>query len=221
MIKKIIPAMLVIIGLFILSYPAISERYDNYLQQKLIEDWQETLVAIDDEAEPEPEPIDIPANTSNEAAEVLKNEAIKKEEQKRLREEYITKHIEGMLKIEKIKLNLPILKGATKQNLNISVSSMENTGIAGEIGNYCIAGHRNRTYGRNFNRLDEVEIGDIIEVDTGENTYKYAVTEKLYVKPEEVWVLQKNRKEKEITLITCHPMIKPTHRLIVKGMIIK
>ena len=223
MIKKIISALLILIGLLVLLYPAISELYDNHQQQKLIEEWQESLPAIDygDISPQEDEelvlvdiPIDTPSEADNEAYK-----ALEKEEAKKLREEYIKKHMEGMLKIEKINLYLPILKDATKQNMNISVASMENTGMPGEIGNYCIAGHRNRTYGRNFNRLDEVETGDTVEVDNGENIYKYIVTEKLYVKPDEVWVLKKNKKEKEITLITCHPMGNPTHRLIIKGKI--
>ncbi len=216
MIKKIIPTALIIIGLLVLAYPTISEHYDNYMQKKLMEDWQENLVTIDNEVEEIDTPVDTQEDTSNETAELLE-----KEEQKRIKEEYVKKHTEGILKIEKIKLNLPILTGATKQNMNISVSSMENAGVAGKIGNYVIAGHRNRTYGRNFNRLDEVELGDIIEVDTAENQYEYTVSEKLYVKPEEVWVLKKNKKEKEITLITCHPMTEPTHRLIIKGKIIE
>ena len=103
--------------------------------------------------------------------------------------------------------------------MNISVASMDHTGKAGEFGNYVIAGHRNYTYGRNFNRLDEVEVGDTIEVDTGKEQYKYIVEEKLYVKPQETWVLNDNKKSREITLITCHPMVNATHRLIIKGKI--
>lgn len=153
--------------------------------------------------------------------EAINDEKKKKEEEKaaKQREEYIQKHMEGMLIIDKIEFRQPILKGATQNNLNISVASVENTGKAGEIGNYAVAGHRNRSYGRNFNRLEEVETGDTIVVDSGEAQFEYVVTEKLYVYPEEVWVLYSNKKDKEITLITCHPMKNPTHRLIIKGKI--
>lgn len=161
--------------------------------------------------------------------EKKKKEEADREEKKRKeaervaqeREEYIQKHMEGILKIEKIKFSQPILKGATQNNLNISVASVENTGRAGEIGNYAIAGHRNRSFGRNFNRLEEVEIEDKIVVDIGDSQFEYTVTEKLYVYPEEVWVLYSNKEDKEITLITCHPMKNPTHRLIIKGKILE
>ncbi len=58
---------------------------------------------------------------------------------------------------------------------------MENTGVLGETGNYAIAGHRNHTYGKNFNRLEELEQGDIIYASDNENQYKYTVVDKLYV----------------------------------------
>lgn len=161
-------------------------------------EWQESLAIIDN-GHKEPD-------TSEE-------DGNKKEK------EYIENNTDGVLKIDKINLEQPILRGATEKNMNISVASMDHTGKAGEFGNYVIAGHRNYTYGRNFNRLDEVEVGDTIEVDTGKEQYKYIVEEKLYVKPQETWVLNDNKKSREITLITCHPMVNATHRLIIKGKI--
>ena len=63
----------------------------------------------------------------------------------------------------------------------------------------------------------EVEEGDTITVETAEDIYDYVVTEKLLVEPEDVWVLKKTGNKREITLVTCHPIKNPTHRLIVKG----
>ncbi|WP_236292791.1 class D sortase [Paenibacillus allorhizoplanae] len=131
------------------------------------------------------------------------------------------KNMEGVLSIDKIDLKLPILSGATMDNMKIAVASIANTGKAGAIGNYAIAGHRNLTYGKNFNRLDEVVPGDLLEVDTGSNKFVYRVDEKLYVLPTDVWVLQSKDSNREITLITCDPMVDPTHRLIVKGKLVE
>ena len=129
--------------------------------------------------------------------------------------------MEGILLIDKINLKIPILTNATQANMKVSVASITNTGRPGAVGNYAIAGHRNLTYGKNFNRLDEVDIGDLITVDTGTKQYVYKVGEKLYVLPEEVWVLNGNGKDREITLITCHPMENPTHRIAIKGKLIE
>lgn len=189
--KKIISTVLILIGLVLLSYPKIGDIYTSYQQEKLIRQWQKSMDMID----------------------TISFE----EEQKQDPEEDTKKNQEGILTIEKIDLKLPILKGATRENMLISVTSLENTGKPGEVGNYVLSAHRNHTYGKNFNRLDELEEGDQIVVDTGKNTYGYTVVKKIYVNPDELWVLNSKENIKEITLITCHPMIKPTQRLIIKG----
>lgn len=199
-----------------MAYPKLSERYYDYRQQDFAKEWQQSLSVLDEGDES--------SQDSNALVPIDEQEEQEKQEEQKRKEEqraaYIKTKMEGMLKIKKINLNLPILKGITEKNLEISVASMEHTGKMGEIGNYAIAGHRSRTFGKSFNRLDELEIGDIIEAEDGKNLYQYTVTEKLYVLPEDTWVLESNNKEKEITLITCHPMINPTHRLIIKGTMI-
>ena len=108
------------------------------------------------------------------------------------------KNMEGILFIDKINLKVPNSTNATQANMKVSVASITNTGRPGAVGNYAIAGHRNLTYGKNFNRLDEVDIGDLITVDTGTKQYVYKVGEKLYVLPEEVWVLNGNGKDRRL-----------------------
>ena len=44
------------------------------------------------------------------------------------------------------------------------------------MGNYCIAGHHMRAYGRHFNRLHEVTVGDEIEFRGPDATMIYQVT---------------------------------------------
>ncbi len=134
--------------------------------------------------------------------------------------EYDELLVDGILGIEGIDLELPVIKGVTNSNLRISVASFTNGGAPGGWGNYSIAGHRNRQYGRNFNRLNEVEEGDIVTMTTKTDRYEYTVVEKLFVDPDAVWVLDGEPDVKEITLITCHPMGNPTGRLIIKGRIL-
>jgi len=234
--RRIISFILIFLGIVIISYPQATEIYSIHKQQKLIEEWQASLSIIDqgiveegEDSEPYIEEQQ-PANQydiQNTASEERLKEAREKEErdkkarEKEEKEKYINKNLDGMLTIEAINLHLPILKGATESNMQISVASMEHTGRPGEIGNYAVAGHRSRTYGRNFNRLDEVAKGDLIEVSNGKNSYNYIVVEKIYVLPDETWVLNSDNDKREITLITCHPVIDATHRLIVKGEIIE
>ncbi|WP_234958891.1 class D sortase [Sporanaerobacter sp. PP17-6a] len=208
-------------------YPKLTEMYADYRQKQMIEEWQKSLSFVDRGEKPDGDGTKTGYDGEDDNSIVIdkfKRYKILKDKEKKeekAKEEYIKNHMEGILKIDKIDLELPILKGATKENLKISIASVEGTCGIGEIGNYSIAGHRSHAYGKNFNRLDEVEIGDIIKVDNGKREYNYTVFEKLYVSPKDVWVLYQNKKYKEITLITCHPMINPTQRLIVKGRVIQ
>lgn len=236
--RKMISILLICIGIIVLCYPKLTELYDDYQQQELVQEWQQSLLSIGNGNDGSQWDEEITrsveySNSNSYATEVM--EALPKPKQvnysepkpkqadlnepKPKKAELRVQNIEGMLTIDKINLNLPILHGATNKNLKTTAASIENTGKVGEIGNYALAGHRNLTYGRNFNRLGEIVVGDKIEVDDGEKQFEYTVTEILVVKPEEVWVLKGNGENKEITLITCEPMVNPTHRLIIKGKI--
>ncbi len=203
---------LVCIGLIIFLFPWLSETYHDNQQQLLLEEWQKTFETISIEEElPESESIE-----SIDAVQTVSEPIITAEEPIE-----ITKDMEGVLTIDTIELQMPVLKGATEEHLRTTIASIENTGSPGEVGNFAIAGHRNRTFGSHFNRLDELEAGDAIDFNTGEQIFHYEVTDKLYVEPHEVWVLEAEGTEKEITLVTCHPIETGTHRLIIKGKLIE
>lgn len=213
---KVVSIALIVIGIVVLCYPKLTEVYYDYQQQELVKEWEDSLNNIQsiDDLAPTPHETENSVNaTTHDGADKQIKETTKPDFSS-------YKNMEGVLVIDKIDLLLPILHGATNENMRTTVASIVNTGKVGEVGNYAIAGHRNRTYGRNFNRLDELKIGDTIDVDNGDAQFVYTVTEKLRVKPEEVWVLEGNNKDKEITLVTCDPMVNPTHRLIIKGKIV-
>lgn len=216
--KRVMAIILIIAGIALISYPKLKELYYDHRQAQLLMAWQESMEILErhdlDEAEGIPEGYDDDGDIAEDAASA----AARAEAQRAL---YIQQNTEGILEIKRIDLNLPILKGATERNLLISVSSLDGAACPGEAGNYCIAGHRCRTYGRHFNRLGELEEGDIIQVTTKEKRYIYEVFEKLIVKPEETWVLAPRAEEKLITLVSCDYSSKPTLRLVVRGRLIE
>jgi len=119
------------------------------------------------------------------------------------------------LEIAKINLKLPVLEGATKENMRHATAHMSETSAFGEIGNAAIAGHRMRKKGRIFNRLNEVTVGDEIVIKQHGEELHYKVFSTKRVTPENVSVLNRNDKDKLLTLITCDPVVNPTHRIIV------
>jgi sortase A len=125
----------------------------------------------------------------------------------------------GIITIPKIEVNVALSEGTYAEVLKYAVGHFTGTPMPGDKGNFCVAGHRSYTYNQYFNRLDELDIGDLIMVTTMAGEFKYEVYESKVVKPEEISVLD-NSEDSEITLVTCTPIRVATHRLIVKGKMV-
>ena len=123
----------------------------------------------------------------------------------------------GLIIIDKIKIKYPVVEGVREENLRIGIGHIPGTAGLGQPGNCVLAGHRNYTFGRFFNRLDELEEGDKIIISAKEGDYRYIVYEKLVVEPEDVSVLKGSRDERIITLITCTRIYIASHRLIIRA----
>lgn len=123
----------------------------------------------------------------------------------------------GTLQIPKIDLLLPIVEGAGRSQLKIAAGHLTGTEPIGTKGNAAIAAHRSYTYGRQFNRLNEVTIGDQMSIDTKGKKITYTVFDKRIVAPSDTSVLQSKGNQGMITLITCEPMKHTTKRLIVQA----
>ncbi|MBQ3890875.1 MAG: class D sortase [Lachnospiraceae bacterium] len=121
-----------------------------------------------------------------------------------------------ILRIPIIESESPVREGVSDGVLADSLGHEPGTAYIGETGNCVIAGHRNYSFGKFFNRLNEVEIGDNIYVDTKDATYKYEVYDIIVVEPDDLSVLD-NTDEEIITLYTCTPVVIGTHRLVVKA----
>lgn len=194
-------------------YPKANEWYNDWQQEKLLESAELSTV----ESTPPPDLKSRYAEVTQLLAEesVLDAQAQLQETEKLEPEIEVGGKVIALIEIDKIDLKLPVLEGATKANMKHAAAHMKETTPIGEIGNAAIAAHRARTTGRLFNRLNEVVIGDTITVKTNDQTYNYEVYDISVVLPSDVSVLDGNNKDKILTLITCDPLVDPTHRLIV------
>jgi len=134
---------------------------------------------------------------------------------------YVINHMDGILTIDRIRLNVPIINKYTIKNLNISICSIVAANHMGQAGNYVLAGHKSRIRGRHFNRLLELRLGDLIVAENKEAKYTYKVTEVFSVTPLDTWVMENDGDKKLITLITCDYTTNPIGRLIVRGELIE
>lgn len=126
----------------------------------------------------------------------------------------------GILIIPKIDLKVVIGEGADLETLKYAVGHFKGTALPGEIGNFCVAGHRSYVFGEYFNRLNELKAGDEVIIKTLKGEFKYKVYNTEVVLPSQVEVLNQS-KESTMTLITCTPIHVGTHRLIVKARLEK
>lgn len=129
--------------------------------------------------------------------------------------EEIQRRMTGVIMIEKIDLRMVIMDGVDDETLRVAAGRMPETGNFDEVGNVVLAGHRSYTFGKYFNRLDELESGDEIIVQTRTKKLKYIVYDKKVIEPDDFSILKGNGKDKILTLFTCTPVVIADHRLVI------
>ncbi|MFC7404649.1 class E sortase [Georgenia alba] len=101
------------------------------------------------------------------------------------------------------------------------------TAMPGDIGNFALAGHR-QTYGAAFHKVDQLENGDRMIVQTRDAWMVYEVSESYVVTPDQVEVVapvpgdpDAEPSERLITLTTCHPLWSTRERWIIHGELVE
>ena len=126
---------------------------------------------------------------------------------------------EGVLRIPRISLAVPVLQGTDDLTLNRAVGRIPGTArIGASVGNLGIAGHRDSF----FRGLKDVGPGDTIELETLWNTLTYEISDITITTPEDVSVLQRTD-EGKLTLVTCYPFYFVGHapkRYIVTAVLV-
>jgi sortase A len=102
--------------------------------------------------------------------------------------------------IPRISLDAVVVEGVTRKQLLKGPGHMTETATPGEAGNAVITGHRD-TF---FRHIYELEKGDDILIRRHGQIYRYQVTGKKIVMPEDVYVLHQTP-DAQLTLITCYP----------------
>ena len=197
--KKIL-VILILIGISLISVASYIDYKDNNIKNDLISNYENNS-SIDNSIEKENDNIENKISNKFEYKEETINS-------KRA-------NVIGILEIKSIGLKAPIVLG--EENLDYVVAKYRSSANFGQAGNVILAGHNNMK-GYIFKSLYKVKIGDIIEIKTDNNIYKYKLTERVIVNPSDSSLLTQDISKKEITLITCINRAK--ERLILKGKII-
>lgn len=121
----------------------------------------------------------------------------------------------GIIEIEKIKINYPILSNQNDELLKIAPCRFAGP-LPNKVGNLCIAGH-NYADKRFFGKLKELSINDKITIyDLSGNSLDYFIYERKEISPNDLSCMsQETNEEKIVTLITCNNM--SDKRLLIKA----
>ncbi|MBP1907630.1 sortase A [Paenibacillus turicensis] len=205
--KKKLSYLLIIAGFCIMLFPAVNEWLADQEQNHLLEIAEAGSTVSEN------------SMIGQDYAQVsqLLDEGVSSTDENKAQPIKLEEGVLGIISIDSINLKLPILEGATKKNMRHAAAHMSETTPLGQIGNAAIAAHRAHKEGRLFNRLGEVKIGDEIIVQNDQQKYIYKVYNIVIVEPTDLSVLDTNGQDSIVTLITCDPMINPTHRLIVQA----
>lgn len=123
----------------------------------------------------------------------------------------------GILTVPKMDLELPIYLGANKTNMAKGAALLGQTSfpLTGENVNAVLAAHRGWRGIPMFREIQKLELGDRLTIRNYWETLTYQVTDIKVVLPYEVDNIFIQPGKNRVTLITCHPYTKNSHRYVV------
>lgn len=124
------------------------------------------------------------------------------------------------VEIPKLSLKLPVYHGTSEEVLRKGVGHLEMTAlpIGGKNRRTVLTGHRGLPRAELFTRLDEMELGDEIDIHVLGEIHAYKVIDIETVEPERLQDLTITPNGKDlVTLVTCTPYGVNSHRLLVTG----
>lgn len=198
-ITKIIGIILIIAGLGTISYPFFEIYLDKHDISKNINEWDKQKQ-------------DTKVNSNKNVKDDKKNNNVSKNKYPSVTVD--GKDIIGKVIVKKTGEQIPILMGATEENLRGGATLYDNGIYPGENGTAIILGHRETTFGF----LENIKVGDEVDIESLNTTYKFKVKRTYITTPDDESILaQKNNPS--LTLVTCYPFNYLGHapeRFIVK-----
>ncbi len=121
----------------------------------------------------------------------------------------------GEIRVDRIGLRTVITQGESDAILDLGAGHLADTPWLGQPGNVVLAGHRDTV----FRPLEQIRVGDVIEVTGHSAVVRYAVTSMKIVEPTDISVLDASDSN-TLTLVTCFPFVyvgHAPHRFIVRA----
>lgn len=207
-----IAAGMLMLGLTVLLYPAVSNavnrQHGSYAIQELREQMNEMDTAQLEVALEEAREYNRQLNRTG-TADVQWYEQILD----------FGKGMIGYITVEKLDMMLPIYHGVSTEVLERGVGHLPSSAFpVGGTGNHTVlTGHTGLPSAKLFTDLAELSIGDQFQVNVGTHSVEYQVDQILVVLPQETEELMPAVGQDYCTLVTCTPYGVNSHRLLVRG----
>lgn len=214
--------LLILIGIVFVAYPFVEIELDKKSISKNIDEWDKQKAKIvqnnknykDTQTDNKDKHVDnINKEQKNNENETNSNK------DKDYKIKLDGKEMVGKIIEPNTNKQIPIIMGATEENLLGGATLYDNGIFPGDKGTAIILGHRETTFGF----LKNIKKSDIIEVQTLNNLYKFKVRKTYITTPEDESILAQEEGP-SMTLVTCYPFKyvgSAPERFIVKLDLVK
>lgn len=223
-------AIMFFIGLSLLLYPLIANKWNNYRQTKLISDYDIRIEQQKSEGTVNYKEEKEKAISYNEALlpSILPDSFAVAEvapEDSEEHQQYMSclnllgDGMMGYVQIPKINIKIPIYHTTDEDVLEQAAGHLEGSSlpVGGENTHAVISAHRGLPSASLFTDLDKLEEGDHFLLYILDDILCYEVDQILVVEPDETESLAVQEGQDLVTLLTCTPYGVNSHRLLVRG----
>lgn len=223
LMKKKAPIFLLMLGLLILMYPFISNKWNEHKSKTIIKEYCNVVDSTDevdlDEQWKAAERYNAGLGGGIVADAFSGNQASSDPEYLKVLDP-TSNGIMGYIDIPKIDQRLPIYHGCSGEVLEKGCGHLEGTNlpIGGNGTHAVIAAHRGLPSFKLFTDLDQMKKGDIFTLHILDRVLAYEVDQIKVVLPEENSYLLPEDGKDYVTLLTCTPYGVNSHRLLVRGI---
>ena len=219
--RVVVPALIILVGISVILYPVVSTQWNNYIQRKVVEDYQSQLQDISEEQRSAAIEAAREYNETSVGGPILDPWLARVSEDNQDYQHYM-EQLSGLpamsqVSIPSIESSLPVYHGTTEEVLQKGLGHLYGTSlpVGGEGTHSVITGHTGLTTSTMWDNLIDMKEGDAIYVNTFGQKMKYQVTSTEVVLPHETESLAQQPGKDLITLITCTPYGVNSHRLLV------
>ncbi len=215
-LSTIIVAVIFLCGLSLFLYPTVSNLYNQYLNHKLIGDYE---AAFNDTTPEELNEAMADALAFNEH----RHDPDKLEELGLTYENMLNEAengVMGYVEIPKISVSLIIYHTIEEDVLQKGIGHVPESHLpVGGKSTHCVlAGHTGLPSAKLLTNIDHLKVGDRFYVHVLNEVLEYRIDDVSVVEPNEVSRLNVVSGKEYVTLVTCTPYGVNSHRLLVRGV---